>query len=254
MLCYSWNVNGIRALGRKDLLPWKVLPRGHVIALQETKASPEQLPSEIRQPKGWKSFWHSAKRRGYSGTAIFTREEPDEVITGLDNKKFDDEGRVIAVRFGELLIISAYFPNSQEAGARLHYKLSFCKALERYLKQWRKNGNRTLLLGDYNIAHHSIDLARPKENETSPGYLPEERQWMTHYLKKEYHDIFRERNPDLSGAYTWWSFRSGARKRNVGWRLDYGTVSSNLLDSVRETQIHPDVVGSDHCPVSIKLK
>ncbi len=254
MRCYSWNVNGVRALARKDLLPWKKLRQADVLCLQETKADPGQLPPQLAAPRGFHTCWASAKKKGYSGTAILTREKPDEIVVGLGTRKYDEEGRTIAVRFGELVVISAYFPNSQEAGARLKYKLGYCRAMERYLHSWLAAGRQTLLMGDYNIAHQPIDLARPKQNEKNPGYLPEERAWMSRYLKKGFRDIFRDRNPDLESAYTWWSFRSGARARNVGWRIDYGTVSDALADRVRDVTHHPEVPGSDHCPVSVWLE
>jgi len=254
MRCYTWNVNGIRAVQRKNLLPWTVVPDADVIALQETKAKPEQLEADILEPDGWHVAWHSAERPGYSGVALLSRVQPDDIIEGLGNTDYDVEGRVLAMRFGELVVISAYFPNSQDGGKRLPYKLGFCAAMERYLAAHRAQGRQTLLLGDYNIAHRSIDLARPKENETSAGYLPEERAWMTRYLGLGYRDVFRDRNPDLADAYTWWTARGGARARNVGWRIDYGTVSPGLVDRVVATTIHPDVMGSDHCPVGVALR
>ncbi len=250
----SWNVNGIRAVARKELLPWDMMPEADVICLQETKAYPGQLPPELAEPKGYHASWCSAEKKGYSGTAIFSKEKPDEIIEGLGVKKYDAEGRVIAVRFGELVVISAYFPNSQELGARLDYKLGFCRAMERFLKSQLEEGRQTILMGDYNIAHQPIDLARPKQNEKNPGYLPEERQWMEKYLKKlDFRDLFREQNPNLEGAYTWWSFRSGARSRNVGWRLDYSTVSPSLSDRVQSIGHRPEIMGSDHCPVFIEV-
>jgi len=252
MRCCSWNVNGIRAVHRKNLLPWDVI-EADVIGLQETKAQPDQLDPDVREPDGWHAFWHSAEKPGYSGTALICRDQPDEVREGLGDHDYDVEGRVIAARFGTLVVISAYFPNSRDGGARLAYKLGFCAAMERYLAAWRKKGYETLLLGDYNIAHNPIDLARPKENEENAGYLPEERAWFTRYLKLGYRDVFRERNPELAEAYTWWTARGGARARNVGWRIDYGTVSPGLADRVTDTAIHPDIMGSDHCPVSVAL-
>lgn len=253
MLVATWNVNGIRSVARKDLLPWDLLADADVICLQETKAHPGQLPPELREPAGYHTHWVSAVKKGYSGAAILSRDKPDEVVEGLGKKRFDDEGRVLAARFGEVVVISAYFPNSQEAGARLSYKLGFCRAMEAYLRDWTDRGYHTLLTGDYNIAHEPIDLARPKQNEKNPGYLPEERAWMSRYLRLGYHDVFRERNPELEGAYSWWSFRSNARERNVGWRIDYATVSSGLLDAVTDARIHPEIQGSDHCPVSVTL-
>ena len=253
MLLATWNVNGIRAVARKGCLPTRLLSRADVICLQETKAHPDQLDAELREPPGYRGFWFSSVRKGYSGTALLTRERPDDVIYGMGKKLFDDEARVLAARFGELVVISAYFPNSQERGARLSYKLAFCRALEAYLQGWLDQGCFTVLLGDYNIAHEPIDLARPKQNEKNPGYLPEERSWMTRYLKLGFCDVFRERNPELEGAYTWWTMRTNARERNIGWRLDYATVSENMIDAVTDVRIHPEISGSDHCPVSIRL-
>jgi len=253
MKLYSWNVNGIRSVARKNLLPWTQLADATVIGVQETKASPGQLAPELAAPEGWHSCWHSAQKAGYSGTALFCRDRPDEVLEGVGDARFDDEGRVLAVRFGTLVAITAYFPNSREAGARLDYKLAFCAALELYLARWRAAGRSVVLLGDYNIAHHPIDLARPKENQKNAGYLPEERAWMTRYLELGYRDVFREQHPELTGAYTWWTNWGKARERNVGWRIDYATVSPDLADRVRATAIHPQLMGSDHCPVSIEI-
>jgi len=253
MRCFSWNVNGIRSVHRKNLLPWEVLAEADVIGLQETKANPDQLDPDVREPDGWHAFWHSAEKPGYSGTALICRSQPDEIVEGLGEGDYDREGRVIAARFGTLAVISAYFPNSRDAGARLSYKLGFCAHLERYLATWRKKGCETVLLGDYNIAHQPIDLARPKENEENAGYLPEERAWFTRYLSLGYRDVFRERNPAQAAAYTWWTARGGARTRNVGWRIDYATVSPGLVDRVTDSTIHSDIMGSDHCPVGLHL-
>ncbi|NRA37981.1 MAG: exodeoxyribonuclease III [Planctomycetes bacterium] len=253
MRCVSWNVNGIRAVSRKELLPWDQMPDVDLFALQETKARTEQVKKDISDPKGWHSNWFSAKKPGYSGVAIYSRTEPDEVYYGMEDDTYDDEGRVIGVTFDDLLVVSAYFPNSQEKGKRIDYKLGFCKKMEEYLDGWRDAGYKTLLLGDYNIAHQPIDLARPEGNEQNPGYLPAEREWMTHYLGLGYHDVFREENPTLTDAYSWWSYRTKARERNIGWRIDYATVSPELRDAVTGCEIHDHIEGSDHCPVSIDL-
>jgi exodeoxyribonuclease-3 len=253
MLCYSWNVNGLRAVARKGQLPWDVLPNAEVIALQEIKAQVHQLPREVAEPAGWHAFWHSAERPGYSGVGLLCRGKPDEIVAGIGDARFDGEGRVLAARFGNLAVISAYFPNSRDLGARLAFKLAFCARLEEYLQSWRNRDCETLLLGDYNVAHQPIDLARPKENEHNAGYLPEERAWMTRYLGLGHHDVFRERNPELAEAYSWWSNWGHARERNVGWRIDYATVSPALRPRVKGAGIHAEVMGSDHCPVSIRL-
>ena len=254
MKMVSWNVNGIRAVARKELLPWTQMPDVDVFALQETKGRREQVAPEVAEPDGFNSWWFSAKKPGYSGVAIYARDEPDEIIEGIGDDQFDDEGRVITAVFGPVAVISAYFPNSQDAGKRVDYKVAFCSAMEGFLARLRGDGLETVLLGDYNIAHQPIDLARPKDNEGNAGYLPQERAWMTRYLDDlGYHDCFREDNPDLAGAYTWWTYRGGARARNVGWRIDYATVSPDLRDQVQDCAIHDDIMGSDHCPVSIDI-
>jgi exodeoxyribonuclease-3 len=251
---YSWNVNGLRAIERKGLLPWTLLEGADVICLQETKASPGQIDAALLAPEGWSSHWHSAEKKGYSGTAIYTRREPDDVLMGLGNPDFDREGRALTLRFGRLCITSAYFPNSQEAGARLDYKIAFCEAVLEFQRALLGAGYETALFGDYNIAHRPIDLARPKENEKNPGYLPEERDWMSRYLEAGFRDVWRERHPDREGVYTWWSFRTGARERNVGWRIDYGCVSPKLADDVIEAEIRPEIPGSDHCPIGLVFR
>ncbi len=253
MRAVSWNVNGIRAVSRKDCLPWDLMKDVDVFCLQEMKANEGQVGKDIKSPDGWQSHWFSAQKPGYSGVAIYSREEPDEIIEGMDAEEFDSEGRVISATFDDVIITSAYFPNSQEKGKRIDYKLAFCKCMEEFLASWRDAGYKTLLLGDYNIAHQAIDLARPQDNEENPGYLPEERAWMSHYLSLGYHDVFREENPDVHDAYSWWSYRTRARERNIGWRIDYATVSPELRDQVTGCAIHPDIEGSDHCPVSIDI-
>jgi exodeoxyribonuclease III len=252
MLAVSWNVNGIRAVSKKGIVPWEAVPGADLVGLQEVRAFPQQI-GELAEPDGWHAAWFPAEKPGYSGVAIVSRAKPDAVMTGMDAPDFDREGRVITAAFGAMAVVSAYFPNSQELGARIAYKLGFCAALERHLAAWRARGCATLLLGDYNIAHQPIDLARPDENEANPGYLPEERAWFARYLSLGYRDVFRERHPSLTGAYSWWTMRGGARARNVGWRIDYATISPDLASRVRDARIHADVQGSDHCPVSITV-
>ena len=253
MRCMSWNVNGIRAVLRKGFSPLEVVDGCDVVCIQETKASPEQLEAEVVEPDGWYGHWHSAQRKGYSGVAIFTRDQPDEVTPGMNEPDFDREGRVLAVRFGELVVVNAYFPNSQAAGRRLDFKLGFCAAMERYLEGWTGQGREVLLLGDYNIAHRPMDLARPKANEKNAGYLPEERAWFSRYLELGYRDRYRELYPEVTDCYTWWSYRTRGRERNVGWRIDYATTTPALGDRVVEIERHFDVYGSDHCPLSADL-
>jgi exodeoxyribonuclease-3 len=249
----TWNVNGLRAVAGKGFLPWLLKEKPDVLCLQEIKARPEQLDRSLLEVKGYEAVFNPAERPGYSGTAVYTREKPDEVWTGIGERKFDCEGRVLGVRFGTLHVVSAYFPNSQEGGARLEYKVEFCRTITRRLKAMAAGGQDLVLTGDYNIAHEEIDLARPDDNHESPGFFPEERKAMTRFLAAGFHDVFRERYPDRAGAYTWWSYRTDARSRNVGWRIDYTNVNARLRDRVKRSWILPEVKGSDHCPVGIEL-
>ena len=223
------------------MLPCDLSARGQSAARTSTTAS--------CHPEGWHSYWCAAQKPGYSGVATICRQKPDEVIDGLGVEAFDAEGRVQAVRFDNLLVVGAYFPNSQAEGKRLDYKLAFCAEMERFLTEWRSRGCETVLVGDYNIAHQPIDLARPQQNEKNPGYLPEERAWMSHFLGEGYRDVFRDQHPEVAHAYSWWSYRGGARAKNVGWRIDYCTVSADLAAS--DPIIHTEQLGSDHCPVSV---
>ena len=254
MKIISWNVNGLRAVQKKGFLPWLEREKPDVLCLQEIKSRPDQLDAALREPKGYHTIFTPAVRPGYSGTAVYTRVKPDEVWTGIGAAKFDDEGRVTGVRFGSLHVISAYFPNSREAGARLDFKVEFCGKITRLLKKRVAQGQDIVLAGDYNIAHHEIDLARPNDNHENPGFFPQEREAMTEFLEAGFHDVFREENPGKAGAYTWWSYRTAARERNVGWRIDYANVNARLRPRVKKTWLLPDVAGSDHCPVGLELR
>ena len=253
MRILSWNVNGIRAAHKKGFVPWLLKAKPDVLCLQEIKARPEQLEPALVGVPGYTAVFFPAARPGYSGTAIYSRETPDEVWRGLGEARFDDEGRVLGARFGKLQVISAYFPNAQDGGARLDYKVDFCKAITRFTGDLVARGFDVVLAGDYNIAHEEIDLARPDANHESPGFFPRERKAMTDFLKAGFHDVFREAHPALEGAYTWWSLRTFARERNVGWRIDYTNVNRRLRERVRRSWIAPDVPGSDHCPVGLEL-
>jgi exodeoxyribonuclease-3 len=253
----SWNVNGIRSVEKKGFLEWLSGSGAEVVCLQETKARPEQLSKSLVEPtdeagnQTFRTYWASAKKAGYSGVAVLCRQEPEEVCT-LGVEEFDNEGRVLAVRFGDLVVISAYFPNSQEGGARLAYKLGFCQAMLEFCQGLVAAGKHIVLCGDYNIAHKPIDLAHPKANEGNPGYLPEERAWMDTWTNAGFVDTFRHFCQEPH-HYSWWSYRSGAREHNVGWRIDYHCVDAGLLPRVTASSICPEVLGSDHCPVVLTL-
>jgi len=253
MKILSWNVNGLRAAQKKGFIPWLLKEKPDVLCLQEIKARPDQLEPSLTEIPGYVAIFNPARRPGYSGTAIYAREAPDETWVGLGQARFDDEGRVLGARFGRLHVVSAYFPNSQDGGARLDYKIDFCRAITKRLAALAARGDEVCLAGDYNIAHEEIDLARPDANHESPGFFPLERKAMSDFLRAGFHDVFREANPTLTGAYTWWSLRTAARARNVGWRIDYTTVSARLRGRVRRSWILDDVPGSDHCPVGLRL-
>ncbi|MFQ3546973.1 MAG: exodeoxyribonuclease III [Termitinemataceae bacterium] len=257
MRILSWNVNGLRAIEKKGFITWMQQESADVVCLQETKAHPDQLSSELlsildRDGRPYKVFWASAQKRGYSGTAIYTRREPQNVQT-LGLKEFDGEGRVLIADFDRFSLISAYFPNSQEAGARLDYKLAFCTAMLETCTTLVKSGKNVILCGDYNIAHTPIDLARPEDNEENPGYLPEERAWMTEFLNAGYVDTFRAQHPGEGGHYTWWSYRTRAREKNIGWRIDYFCVNQSFHTQVLQSKIRSEITGSDHCPIELEI-
>lgn len=250
----SWNVNGLRAVARKQTLqPW--LASGpSIVGLQEVRASAEQL-GELARPEGW-PFAHvsAARRPGYSGVALFSKLAPDSVETAL-GPRFDVEGRLQLARFGRLVVANVYFPNgngTDRSNDRVPYKLSFYRALRKRLDALRGEGLRVLVMGDFNTAHREIDLARPRDNAGTSGFLPEERAELDRWLKRGYHDTFRRFEPG-PGHYSWWCQRGGCRDRNVGWRIDYVLACAEALPFVKAAAIHPSVLGSDHCPVSVTV-
>ena len=257
MRILSWNVNGIRAVEKRGFPQWLREEDPDILCVQETKAQPDQLSEELLHPLDKRgapyfSYWASAEQKGYSGTAIYSKKELTR--TGiLGDAAFDCEGRVLWADLEGFVLLCAYFPNSQEAGARLDYKLDFCAAMLKHCGGLVSGGRHILLCGDYNIAHTAIDLARPKQNEDNPGYLPEERAWMDAFTAAGYADTFRHFHPGEKGHYSWWSYRANARERNVGWRIDYHCVDQALLPKVTQSRIRPEVQGSDHCPVEIEI-
>jgi exodeoxyribonuclease-3 len=252
----SWNVNGIRAcVASGHFLPWLEKNDFDVVGLQEVRALPEQIPLELQECKRLPfRHWFSAQKKGYSGVGILSRVQPKQVLQGIGVDEFDAEGRVLAAEFENFVFVTAYFPNSQDQGARLPYKLRFCEALLDWMNRLEKKLGKTIVLnGDFNIAHQAIDLARPKENEKTAGYLPEERAWMSSFVTAGWVDSFRHIHPTKTDAYSWWSARTNARPRNIGWRIDYFAVSPSGKDQVADAGIQSKVMGSDHCPVWVEL-
>jgi exodeoxyribonuclease-3 len=249
----SWNVNGIRAVSKKGFFEWMEETRPDILGLQETKISSDQLTEGLIKRKGYKSYFSHAEKRGYSGVALYTKEEPISVQEGFGVPRFDSEGRTLVADFGDFVIANIYFPNGAQNEERLQYKLDFYDAFYKWANKLVKEGKKLTVCGDYNTAHKAIDLARPKENEKISGFLPVERAWMDKFVKAGWSDTFRLIN-DKPEQYSWWHMRTNARERNVGWRIDYFFTSKNLTDQVDGATIEQDVHGSDHCPVTLTLK
>lgn len=251
LLC--WNVNGIRAIKGKGFLEWLHRESPDILAIQETKAHLDQIDSDLKEPEGYHTYWSYPERKGYSGVAVFTREEPLNIRYDFDTSEIELEGRVIIAEYPTLVLMDIYFPNGKKDQERLDYKMAFYEEFLQYADTLKDAGKKLVICGDLNTAHNEIDLARPKENSKISGFLPEERAWMDKFVSHGYIDTFRHFNKEPN-QYTWWDMKSGARERNVGWRLDYFFVSENLLPSVTRAFIMSEVMGSDHCPVGITLK
>ena len=251
---YSWNVNGIRACFKNGFMPWLESSGADIVALQEVRADLSQIPTELASKNGLHQYYFSASsKKGYSGVGILSKSPALETRQGIGIKDFDQEGRVLTAFFEKAIVVSAYFPNSQDKGARIAFKLSFCEALAQFLEEYKRDSRPLVLTGDFNIAHQPIDLARPDQNHESPGFLPQEREWMEHFLKSGWLDTFRHKYPEKV-QYSWWSARTNARARNVGWRIDYHTVPVKDQEKILDAGIEDQVLGSDHCPVWIQLK
>ncbi|OED36168.1 exodeoxyribonuclease III [PVC group bacterium (ex Bugula neritina AB1)] len=249
----SWNVNGLRSIWKKSFQQWLENTSPDIVCLQEIRSSIDQIPSYLTNHPIYNAYWAPSNRKGYSGVACLTKEKPLEILT-MGISEFDEEGRFQALVFEDFVLINAYFPNSQENRKRLDYKLSFCESLLEKAEHYKSLGKNIIICGDYNIAHQAIDLKRPSANENSPGYYEEERAWMSSFLQKGYTDVFRELNPEKKDCYSWWSYRSQARSRNVGWRIDYHCIDQDFMQKVEDVSICKEVMGSDHCPVLLKLK
>ncbi|MBU5298639.1 exodeoxyribonuclease III [Clostridium sporogenes] len=253
MRIYSWNVNGLRAVAKKNFLEWIGKENPDILCIQETKLQENQLEDNIKNVEGYYSYFSFAQKKGYSGVATYTKEEPISVKHGIGIEKFDLEGRILITEFEDFTLLNIYFPNGQRDEERLQYKLDFYKALFNYCDELVEEGKKLVICGDYNTAHNEIDLKNPKANEKASGFLRIERDWLDKIIERGYTDTFRNMNPDKI-KYSWWSYRFKARERNAGWRIDYHFVSNNLLDRVENTEILNEVYGSDHCPVMLELK
>jgi exodeoxyribonuclease-3 len=251
MKLLSWNVNGLRAVLGKGFGEFVAAERPDILCLQETKARPEQvaLPLELA---GYHDYWNSATKPGYSGVAVFSREKPLGVALGMGIDEHDTEGRVLTMEYPEFFLVNVYTPNAQDGLRRLPYRLGWDAAFRAHVCALATR-KPVVFCGDLNVAHQEIDIARPRENRFSPGFSAEERASFTELLDSGFVDSFRHLHPALEGAYSWWSYRAGARPRNIGWRIDYFGVSSPLIKRLVSARILAQVLGSDHCPVEIVL-
>lgn len=250
----SWNINGLRAsLKTGDFQRWLEEARPDIAGLQEVKALPEQV-EECWTPLGYEAHWHPAEKPGYSGALLLTRVEPDAVRLGLGSSEFDGEGRVIQADYGNVTVITSYFPNAGRGVDRMEFKFRFYEAFLGLVDELTAAGRNVVFMGDFNVAHHEIDLARPQEALKGTGFLPEERAWIDRIEEHGYVDTFRRLHPDQRDAYSYWDPWRDRRARNIGWRIDYVFVNAALMPSVRSAFIQPEYMGSDHCPVGIELE
>ncbi|UYP03432.1 exodeoxyribonuclease III [Bacillus subtilis] len=248
MKLISWNVNGLRAVMRKmDFLSYLKEEDADIICLQETKIQDGQVDL---QPEGYHVYWNYAVKKGYSGTAVFSKQEPLQVIYGIGVEEHDQEGRVITLEFKNVFVMTVYTPNSRRGLERIDYRMQWEEALLSYILELDQK-KPVILCGDLNVAHQEIDLKNPKANRNNAGFSDQEREAFTRFLEAGFVDSFRHVYPDLEGAYSWWSYRAGARDRNIGWRIDYFVVSERLKEQIEDASISADVMGSDHCPVEL---
>ncbi len=250
---YSYNVNGIRAAIKKGFFDWLVSEKPNMLSIQELKANEDQVNLEVLKELGYHYFWYPAEKKGYSGVALFSRTKPDFVQFGMDFPDYDSEGRLIRADFGNLTLISVYFPSGTTGEIRQAFKMKFLNDFFVFIQNLRNTRPNIIISGDINIAHKEIDINHPKRHLTSSGFLPEERMWMDKFLAAGFVDTFRVIN-SMPEQYSWWTYRANAREKNLGWRIDYHFVTNTLLDKIMDAQIHKDIIHSDHCPVSFVLK
>ena len=248
----SWNVNGIRAAEKKGFLDFLSSCGADILAVQETKACPEQLSAALQNPPGYHAFYCCAERKGYSGVACFCKEQPLAVSCGLGVEEFDKEGRTLILEYPHFYFLNIYFPNGGQGEERIAFKLRFYERFLEKSKELFKTGKTVIACGDVNTAHREIDLARPKENSGVTGFLPEERAWLDRFFTEGYTDAYRAFETS-GGHYTWWDYKTRARERNVGWRIDYFMVDEKSLPNVTGADILTDVTGSDHCPIRLRM-
>ena len=252
MKIVTYNLNGIRAAMNKGFTAWLNQNDFDIVCVQELKADPSQVNVAAFEELGYHAYWHPAVKKGYSGVAIFSKMKPDNVQVGSGNQEYDNEGRVLRADFGDKSVYSIYFPSGTTGEIRQAVKYRFLDFIYDYLHEMRKTRQKLIVCGDYNIANKDIDIHSPKTNQKTSGFLPDERQWMDKYFSSGFVDSFRHLNKE-PGHYTWWSAFYNARKNNKGWRIDYISVTENLVNSLKDTRIMPDAMHSDHCPMMLEM-
>ena len=249
---YSYNVNGLRAAMNKGFDIWLADVMPDVLCLQETKAQPEQIDMSVFDRLGYRHYWFSAQKKGYSGVAIFCKDKPDQVVYGMGIDRYDDEGRMLRADFGDVSVISVYFPSGTSGDERQAFKMVFLDDVLKYLEELRKERPNLIISGDYNIAHTDIDINHPKQHQKSSGFLPEERQWVDKFLAHGYLDTFRMFHTEPN-QYSWWSYRQQARAKDLGWRIDYNMASKCMEHRIKDASIMQTAFHSDHCPVAVTV-
>ena len=252
----SWNVNGIRACAQKGMVDWLQRECPHILCLQETRVQPHQLPPQLVNIPPYTSHFFSAQKKGYSGVALYLHPSlaVRKITPGLGIERFDREGRTLILEFGRYVLINGYYPNGQRELQRVPFKLQFSRAMLKRALQYRRQKKRVILCGDFNTAHHSIDLANPRQNIKTTGFLPSERAFLDHLTQQGFVDAFRHCHPHAPHHYTWWSYRNNCRSSNIGWRIDYFFVSKSLIPHLATCYHRPQILGSDHCPLVLQLK
>ena len=253
MKILSWNVNGLRAALKKGFLEFIETEKPDILCIQETKLQEEQIPEEINELEGYYKYWNFAEKKGYSGVAVFTKEKPISVEYSIGDETLDHEGRLLLLEFKEFSLINCYFPNGQMSEERLQFKLEYYDRMFDLMQSITATGKNLIVCGDYNTAHKAIDLANPKQNEKTSGFLPIERAWLDKIIDHDWIDTFREFNQEPN-QYSWWTYRFGARDRNVGWRIDYFFTNKENMKNIKNAFIRQEIMGSDHCPIGVEIK
>ncbi len=252
MKIISYNVNGIRAALNKDWIKWLNAVNPDIVCLQETKAQPEQIDTDLFKENGYETYTYSAQKKGYSGVAILTKKTPNHVEYGCGIEKYDYEGRIIRADYDDFSVMSIYFPSGSSGEGRQAYKMEFLADFQAYINELKKEIPNLIISGDYNICHKAIDIHNPVSNKNNSGFLPEEREWVDNFIESGFIDSFRYFN-DQPHLYTWWTYRFGARGKNLGWRIDYHMVSKPLESRLKRAAILSEAVHSDHCPILLEI-